>query len=234
MIQDHQFPHSFYGSGLPGIELSDLKGFLFALEGLNGAGCSSQTDLIKKSLEKKGYPVVTCLLGQSPLVEPELETIRDRNQIFHRAFFLLQCTAFFDQIEKVIIPALHAGNVVLADRYIFSLMAHARIHGLELEWMRSLFAPAIIPDAVFYLSIPPQLAATRLLMQKESFDFRESGLDIQMNKDIYSNFIQYQNQLNLVYDHLQQDYAFTVIHAEPAMETVTKEIEKRIGHYFSL
>ena len=48
---------------------------------------------------------------------------------------------FWDRLERQILPAMRAGMVALVDRYIFSLMARARVRGLTAEWARAPTCP---------------------------------------------------------------------------------------------
>ena len=66
---------------------------------------------------------------------------------------LLYATDFYDQLVNEIIPALRAGYIVLADRYIYTLMARDIVRGAERAWTRNLYSPALLPDAVFYFRV---------------------------------------------------------------------------------
>jgi len=69
---------------------------------------------------------------------------------------LFYATDFADQIENSILPALKAGFMVLADRYIYTLMARDLVRGMDEDWLRNLYGIAIVPDAVFYLNVSPK------------------------------------------------------------------------------
>src|SRR5216683_2020588 len=53
------------------------------------------------------------------------------------------------QIIKII-PALRSGYIVLADRYIYTLMARDTVRGISIRWSHNLFGFSIKPDLVFY------------------------------------------------------------------------------------
>ena len=48
---------------------------------------------------------------------------------------LMYCTDFFDQLEHRIVPALQSGAVVLADRYIFTLIARSVVRGINRDYL---------------------------------------------------------------------------------------------------
>ncbi|MEI9865886.1 MAG: hypothetical protein WDN00_15320 [Limisphaerales bacterium] len=56
-------------------------------------------------------------------------------------------------MENIILPALKAGFIVLADRYIYTLMARDMVRGMNGAWLKNLYGIALEPDAVF-LSFP--------------------------------------------------------------------------------
>ena len=71
-----------------------------------------------------------------------LQTGRQRHQEGHARTHpgphhrkLLYATDMADRLEKVIIPSLRAGFVVLTDRYIYSTMALAMVRGAEPGWI---------------------------------------------------------------------------------------------------
>ena len=44
---------------------------------------------------------------------------------------MFYATDFADQLENIILPALKAGFIVLADRYIYTLMARDMVRGMD-------------------------------------------------------------------------------------------------------
>jgi len=50
---------TFYGNGLPYVDVSDLTGKLIVIEGTDGVGRSTQLEELKKWLEVKGFGVTT-------------------------------------------------------------------------------------------------------------------------------------------------------------------------------
>ena len=123
-------PKRFYGKGIPGIALDQLKGELIVVEGADGSGRSTQIDLLRNWLERRGYPTVNVGLKRSMLVSRELERAMSGNVLGTRTLSLFYATDFADQLENVMIPALRSGFIVLADRYIYTLMSRAIVRGV--------------------------------------------------------------------------------------------------------
>jgi dTMP kinase len=59
-------------------------------------------------------------------------------------YTLLYTTDFADRLENEIIPALKAGYIVLADRYIFTAFARTKVRNVDPQWIRDLFGFTII------------------------------------------------------------------------------------------
>ena len=66
--------------------------------------------------------------------------------------------------------------VALVDRYVFSLMARARVRGVSAQWIEDVFAFALVPDRVVYLDVDVEQLTPRVLAST-GFDFWESGED---------------------------------------------------------
>src|SRR5438552_1616666 len=147
----------FYGKGIPNANLDSLGGRLIVVEGADGSGRSTQIGLLRDWLERRGFPTVNVGLKRSMLVSEELEMAMQGNILGTRTLSLFYATDFADQMENVILPALRAGFIVLADRYIYTLMARAIVRGVEPAWIRDVYSIALVPDAVFYLAVSPKI-----------------------------------------------------------------------------
>ena len=172
-----------YGSAPPGLALKDLTGKLVVIEGQDSSGRSTHVERLAQWLEVEGYAVVRVGLRGSELVAPELESAREGNTLSPRTMSLFYATDFYDQLENKIAPALRAGAVVLADRYIFTLMARDLVRGAELEWVENLYSKAIVPDHLFFLQASTSALLDRRLSEHDDLDYWESGMDLGISRD---------------------------------------------------
>jgi dTMP kinase len=218
----------FYGKGLPNVDPGLLHGTLIVIEGSDGAGRSTQIGYLQNWLERKGYPTVVVGLKRSELVGEALAEAMHGNTLNAITLNLFYATDFADQLERVIIPALKAGFVVLADRYIYTLMARDIVRGSSMDWLKEIYGFALVPDAVFYLNVSPRILAERNFQKRGYLDYWESGMDIQRVGGMYDNFIKYQARLHKVFQNLQREFSFYSVQGSRSPVSIAKEIRSRV------
>ena len=219
----------FYGHGIPGVELDDLVGKLIAVEGADGSGRSTQIARLVEWLETTGHATVQVGLKRSTLVSEELERAQDGNILSRTTLSLFYATDFADQLENIILPALKAGFIVLADRYIYTLMARDMVRGMDAAWLKNVYGIAPVPDAVFYLSIEAEELVQRNLSKNATLDYWESGMDIGLSRDVFDSFVQYQTKMQTAFRQLQKTYGFTIVDGNRSVDDITRELRKKIG-----
>jgi len=202
----------FYGAPPPGVQHSPLPGRLIVIEGTDGVGRSTHVSLLKEWLESRGYAVVNTGLRRSDLAGRGIERAKRGNTLDPMTLNLLYATDFADRMERQILPALRAGMVALVDRYIFSLMARARVRGLSAEWIENLYGFALVPDLVVYLDIDIDHLVPRVL-GTTGFDYWESGQDYLAGPDVFSNFVEHQTRLLAEFRRLAVEHGFTTVDA---------------------
>jgi dTMP kinase len=218
----------FYGKGLPNVDLALLKGKLIVIEGADGSGRSTQIALLRNWLERLGYPTAEIGLKRSTLVGRELEEVKRGNILSPLTFSLFYATDFADQLENIIIPALQADFIVLADRYIYTLMARDIVRGVDPEWVKEMYSIALVPDAVFYLRVSPRELAERNFRKNGMLDYWESGMDIQRSGDMYDCFVRYQRQMQKLFLAMQRIYGFEIINANRSPRPISRDLRERI------
>jgi len=142
---------------------------------------------------------------------------------------LYYATDFADRLENQMLPALHAGFIVLTDRYIYSAIARAVVRGADPEWMRAIYGIGLVPDAVFYLRLGSvEELAARVLASGRGFDYWESGMDLGLGNDYYDSFIAYQKLLLKEFDRMSGEYGFQVIDASRSIKRVENDLKRLI------
>jgi dTMP kinase len=213
----------FYGEPPPGVAEEPLPGRLIVIEGTDGVGRSTHVSLLKEWLEARGYAVVNTGLRRSELAGRGIERAKRGNTLDPLTLNLLYATDFSDRMERQILPALRAGMVALVDRYIFSLMARARVRGLAIEWVENLFGFALVPDLVVYMDIDIDHLVPRVL-STTGFDYWESGQDYLPGPDVYGNFVEHQTRLLAEFRRLAREHAFTTVDARGPVPDVFRAL----------
>ena len=223
-------PGHYFGHGLPYLPITDYPGRIIAIESTDGVGRSTQIKLVREWLEVKGYGVVETGWTRSPLMAPTIELAKSSNTLNKLTFVLLYACDFADRLEKEIIPALKAGFIVLADRYIYTAIARAGVRGVDSEWIRRLYGFAIAPHLVFYLKIDAE-ALSRRVLEGRGMEYWESGMDMKAGDDIYDNFRNYQRQLLKEYSSMAEEFGFRVLDGRKSINTIQEELRRQIGEF---
>lgn len=218
-----------YDAPPPGLDPATLTGVLIVIEGPDSSGRSTHIGMLSRWLEEDGYPVAQVGLKRSRLVSRELEAAMGGNALGPRTMSLFYATDFYDQLENVIVPALRAGSVVLADRYIYTLMARDLARGAETEWLDTLYGRALVPDAVFYLQVSTRTLVDRTLASRGSLDYWESGMDIGLSRDWFGSFVRYQRRMNQQFRALRARYRFTAINGNRLIPTIHEDLKGRVA-----
>jgi dTMP kinase len=218
----------FYGHGLPRLDVQALTGKLIVVEGADGSGRSTQIARLVEWLEECGHHTVQVGLKRSTLVSEELEQAQQGNILSRTTLALFYGTDFADQLENTILPALRAGSMVLADRYIYTLMARDLVRGMDEAWLRNLYGIALEPDAVFYLEVRPELLVQRVCAKNQALDYWESGLDLGLSRDMFDSFLKYQGLMRDTFRQLQRIYGFHIVDGERNPDEVNDELKRKI------
>lgn len=228
VLEPKRAKHSFYGHGLPGVDPDSLLGKLIVVEGADGSGRSSQIARLVQCLEGRGHATIQVGLKRSTLVREELERAQEGNILSHTTMSLFYATDFADQLENVIVPALRAGFMVLADRYIYTLMARDLVRGADERWLKNLYGMALVPDAVFYLKVSPELLVQRNFAKNHALDYWESGMDLGLSRDMFDSFLKYQEMMIAQFERLRRVYDFNIVDGSRSMEEINADLQRNI------
>ncbi len=161
-----------------------MKGRFITLEGSEGAGKSTNVDVVCQTLEKADIGVVrTREPGGTPMAEALRSTMLQQwdEQVDGLTELLMVFAARTQHITNVIRPALDAGMWVVCDRFTdatFAYQGYGRQLDLsKLEVLESWVQAHLQPDLTLYLDLDPVLAEQRIAdrekdrMEAEQRDF---------------------------------------------------------------
>ncbi|HLV80088.1 MAG TPA: dTMP kinase [Chthonomonadaceae bacterium] len=160
-------------------KVSPGTGLFLTFEGIEGAGKTTQVALLRAALIQEGWNVcVTREPGGDPIAEAVRDLVLHEN-MSARAELLLFLAARAENVERIILPKLDEGAIVLCDRFSDSTMAYqVAARGLNRDVVGRLNAFAtheIAPDLTFLLDLSPEIGLSRQRqgnrMEAESLEF---------------------------------------------------------------
>ena len=224
----------FFGRPLPEVRDSKFAGKLFAIEGADGSGRSTQIAQLSQWLEANGFAVRHMGLRRSNLVAEELEDAKQGNVLTHTTLSLFYATDFFDQLVHEIIPALRAGLIVLADRYLFTALARDAVRGVDRDWVAELYSFAVLPDITFYFRVPLEISLGRILEGRPTLKYHEAGLDMGWSADPYESFRIFQGKVHAEYEAMREHCGFTLIDATEEIHIQQAKVRQLIREKIDL
>ena len=168
------------------------KGRFIALEGGEGAGKSTQARLLAEELAARG---IACRITREPGGTPGAEAIRalllgTEGDGWHpRAEALLFAAARSDHVERLIRPALEAGEWVICDRFVDSSRAYQGGAG-GLSDADVLALHAIGSEALLF-EVSPELARERLAARDGDHADRIGGRDALYHAAVAAAFVRF-------------------------------------------
>ncbi len=145
-----------------------MTGRLIVLEGLDGAGTTTQVKRLVAHLRAGGH---TAHATREPSDGPVGKLIREMltgghaipGQVLSQSTFgLLFAADRLDHLQREVEPQLAAGAIVVSDRWYHSSLAYQGT-GADRDWITMLNARARKPDLTLFLEVRPHVAAKRRL-----------------------------------------------------------------------
>jgi dTMP kinase len=226
-------PIEYYGEGIPYLKDVVIKGRLIVIEGPDGSGRSTQIQSITSKLESDGHAVINTGLKRSELIGQGILEAKQKLPLGKKTLTLFYAADFVEQLEHKIIPALQAGYVVLADRYIYTLISRSIVRGISSRWSHDLYGFAPKADLVFYLDVQPDELFHRVFQKYGVLDYYESGADIGLSDDLYDSFIAYQERMAKEFSHMAKQYGMIRIDGNKPIGELNASLQGRIDNYLN-
>lgn len=161
-----------------------MQGIFITMEGPDGAGKTTQIELLKDYLNKKGYDVlITRDPGGNVVSEAIREVIlnKDFTEMGYMTELLLYAAARAQLVKENIKPALSAGKAVIADRFVDSSAVYQGIGrglGIDTVYKVNEFAlQGILPDMTFLMDLDAEVGIARKKNQAELDRMEQESLD---------------------------------------------------------
>ena len=165
-----------------------MSGKFITLEGIDGSGKTTQGILLKNKLEEIGKDV---LFTREPGGVKGAEEIRnllvqgEKDRWSNITEILLFFASRRNHLEKVLLPAINKGKVVICDRFTDSTIIYQGRENIHLkkiikELNKSVIG--IVPDLTLIIDIDPTKSLSRGLSRKSNeMRFETFGLEFQTN-----------------------------------------------------
>jgi dTMP kinase len=212
----------------------DYPGALVVVEGIDGSGKSTQLYLLKRWLEIGGYRIHFTEWNSSPLVKSATRRGKQRRLLTPVTFSLLHAADFADRCERQILPLLHGGYLVLADRYIYTAFARDVARGCSPHWLRNLYRFAPIPDITFYFRAPLDVAVDRIMAGRPKLKYYEAGMDLGISLDRAESFRIFQERILNFYDQMVATDKFVLMDGTAPVNRLQKQMREIVGERINL
>ncbi|ADB51412.1 dTMP kinase [Conexibacter woesei] len=169
--------------------MTPARGRFVVVEGLDGAGTTTQAERLAAMLRTRGGHAVelTKEPTNGPLGAVLRQAIEGRVALdpvaLALAFAADRADHLFNPVNGVV-AALDAGRWVVSDRYVLSSLAYNRGGVVSREWVAELNARAIAPDLTVFVDVDPEICLERIGARSsadELFHSREQLVAVDRN-----------------------------------------------------
>lgn len=203
----------------------EARGLLVAFEGPDGSGKTTQRKLFARWLESQGHRALVSKGGTSPLVKPLLEARRKAHALSPEELCLLQAADFRHRLEQEVLPALWDGQVVIADRYLFTGLARDAARGLDLDWVLHAYAPLFWPDIVFNFTVSLDTSTSRVASARTP-KFYQAGQDVTHLPDPVVSYRAFASRVMREYENLSVIFRFVDVDGEQPIYEQHKRVRR--------
>ena len=206
-----------------------MKPRFITLDGIDGAGKSTNLAVMKAWFEKHKLPV---LFTREPGGTPAGEALREillnpATQVSLRTETLLMFAARQQHLETVILPVLKNGTHVVSDRFTDATFAYqGGGRGVPLQdiatlehWVQGDFRP----DLTLLLDVPLEVSMARINQTREKDRFEQEEAEF-FNR-VREVYLQRANE---------QPERYAVIDSSQSLDAVKNQIETALDSYFGL
>lgn len=182
-----------------------MTGRLIVLEGLDGAGTTTQGHRLVEQLAREGR---TAHLTREPSDGPVGKLIREMlggghaiagQKLSQGTFGLLFAADRMDHLQREVEPALARGETVVSDRWYHSSLAYQGT-GADRDWIASLNARARRPELTIFLQVRPEIAAKRRADAKRREELFE---DLEMQREVDAGYRATIAELRAAGEHIE-------------------------------
>src|ERR1035437_2649117 len=203
-----------------------IDGYLIVMEGIDGAGKSTQCDNLKNWLEDKGWKVTVSKWSNSPAISDAIKAGKKGRWLSPTLFCLLNASDMIWRYENIIKPALDKGHVVICDRFYYTSYVRDILRGVRKELLDEIYKNFPEPDLILHFIVPPDVAVARLLKDK-GFKWYSAGRDIGYSENEEQSALKYEKEMDKIYKSiLPKIKNYKAIKTTRTIDEIFKEIKE--------
>jgi dTMP kinase len=201
-----------------------MKGAFIVFEGPDGAGLSTQAELLDKYLRKKGHKVVLTKEPTIGLIGGLIKAaLKNEWKTSPLAMQLLFTADRAHHIDMEILPAIEKGKIVISDRYFFSTFAYGEAGNLDVKWLRELNSKFPMPDLIIFIDVPVDVSIERIKASRFEMELFEEKEKLEKIRSAYLKLAKEYNSDKTI-----------VIDGRKSIEEIHQEIVKIVEQKFKL
>ncbi|MDI6811084.1 MAG: dTMP kinase [archaeon] len=192
-------------------------GILIVIEGLDGAGLSTQAALLARYLRGKNKKVLLTKEPTSLPIGKLIKSILSRNQeVSLLALQLLFAADRAEHLETEIEPALRTNHIVISDRYILSSLAFGSVDN-DVEFLKQINSRFRRPGLTVIIDTPPKVCLERINRARDNIELFEEG---QRLEKVRKQFLALKNYFDNTF----------IVAGDRAKDEVSKDIREVVEH----
>ncbi len=163
------------------------KGYFISFEGIDGSGKSTQIQKLAKFLGALDFDIVITREPGGSVGGEEIRNLLLQGNVDRwsaETEILLFTAARRDHLERIILPALKEGKIVICDRFTDSTRMYQGMRGANLRNLVDTLNEKVInfdPDLTIIIDINPEISLKRAKSRKTVEErFEDFGVDLQM------------------------------------------------------
>ena len=162
------------------------KGFFITFEGIDGSGKSTKIRKLAKFLEDSGFDIIITREPGGSVGGEEIRNLLLQGAVDRwsaETEILLFTAARRDHLERIILPALQGGKIVICDRFTDSTRMYQGMRGPKLRDLVDKLTKEVIncdPDLTIIIDIDPEISLERAKSRNTAEErFEDFGVDLQ-------------------------------------------------------
>jgi len=174
------------------------KGLFIVIEGPDGSGQSTQTELLARWFKKKNDKVLMTKEPTNSMIGGIIRSVLKKEwQVDMKTLQLLFAADRAYHLQTEIIPFLNRGINVISDRYVLSTLAFGSLEE-DLEWLKKINLKFPEPDLTFILNVPGKVCAERIARSRFSFEIFETADKLEKIRKNYLDLKNYHKNTHVI------------------------------------